>query len=264
MQGGRPAADAAGMTSMPVELLLLLLLVPRPAVPGAAKGACLSGDRQPNRCFSTTPSLKPTALSMAAKSPDACCTACLQLRQCYCWTYTTGTHDADGGVYGCQLKHILQNGSTTSAACVSGNVKSPLPIAAPPVPAPLPPPPDAHSVLFMVVDDLRPQLGSYAAPFPKTPHIDTLAATGLLFDRAYVQWPVCVRTVTASSLLVCSLPSYQRGFPEPLCATAALPSGHMRCAYVAGTEPQFFHERAVGGALFACPPACRVVRLAAV
>ena len=130
-------------------------------------------------------------------------------------------------------------------------------------PAPLPPPPDAHSVLFMVVDDLRPQLGSYAAPFPKTPHIDKLAATGLLFDRAYVQWPVCVRTVTASSLLVCSLPSYQRGFPEPLCATA-LHSGHMRCAYVAGTEPQFFHERAVGGAPLLANPAGRVVRLAAV
>ena len=154
----------------------------------APRAQCLSGDRQPNVCFSTTPTLAPTAHSMVASTPDECCSACLEVPKCYSWTFTSSDPEASQR---CELKHILQSGSSTSAACVSGNVKSPLPVAPPPVPPPLPPPSGAHSVLFMVIDDLRPQLGAYSAPYPKTPAIDKLAATGLRFDRAYVQWPVC-------------------------------------------------------------------------
>jgi iduronate 2-sulfatase len=177
---------------LPQMALVLLTLAELSAV-GEQSQSCLSGDRQPNVCFSTTPTLAATQLSANASSADACCSACLQAPQCYCWTYDTrneDSHDPEAADR-CELKHLLVDGSTSSPTCVSGNVKSPLPIAPPPVPPALPPPRGAHSVLFLVVDDLRPQLGTYSAPFPKTPHIDRLAATGLRFDRAYVQWPVC-------------------------------------------------------------------------
>ena len=47
------------------------------------------------------------------------------------------------------------------------------------------------NVLFVVVDDLRPQLGCYGVDWIKSPNIDQLAADGLLFERAYCQQAVC-------------------------------------------------------------------------
>jgi len=46
------------------------------------------------------------------------------------------------------------------------------------------------NVLFIAVDDLRPELGCYGHPV-KTPHLDRLAASGILFSRAYCQQAVC-------------------------------------------------------------------------
>ncbi len=47
------------------------------------------------------------------------------------------------------------------------------------------------NVLFIAVDDLRPELGCYGRTQMHTPHIDRLAASGTRFDRAYCQVAVC-------------------------------------------------------------------------
>jgi len=47
------------------------------------------------------------------------------------------------------------------------------------------------NVLFIAVDDLRPQLGTYGYDFMVTPNIDKLAAGGRQFDRHYVHAPTC-------------------------------------------------------------------------
>ena len=47
------------------------------------------------------------------------------------------------------------------------------------------------NVLFVGVDDLRPELGSYGSPLAITPHLDKLAEDSVVFKRAYVQQAVC-------------------------------------------------------------------------
>ena len=47
------------------------------------------------------------------------------------------------------------------------------------------------NVLFVVFDDLRPQLGCYGQQQIISPNIDNLARDGLLFERAYCQQAVC-------------------------------------------------------------------------
>lgn len=47
------------------------------------------------------------------------------------------------------------------------------------------------NVLFIAVDDLRPELGSYGKDYIISPNIDRLAQEGLLFERAYCQQAVC-------------------------------------------------------------------------
>lgn len=47
------------------------------------------------------------------------------------------------------------------------------------------------NVLFIAVDDLRPELGCYGVPRMRTPHLDRLAARGVRFDRAYCNIAVC-------------------------------------------------------------------------
>lgn len=47
------------------------------------------------------------------------------------------------------------------------------------------------NILFIPVDDLRPELGAYGVEFVKTPNVDRLAEQGLTFTRAYCHQAVC-------------------------------------------------------------------------
>lgn len=47
------------------------------------------------------------------------------------------------------------------------------------------------NVLFLMSDDLRPELGCYGNKQVKTPNIDALAKAGVRFERAFAQYPLC-------------------------------------------------------------------------
>ena len=51
--------------------------------------------------------------------------------------------------------------------------------------------PETPNILFIAVDDLRPELGCYGKSLIKSPNIDRLAAEGTRFDRSYCNIPVC-------------------------------------------------------------------------
>ena len=46
-------------------------------------------------------------------------------------------------------------------------------------------------VLFIAIDDLRPELGCYGSSIAKSPNINRLAKEGRLFERAYCQQSIC-------------------------------------------------------------------------
>jgi len=64
------------------------------------------------------------------------------------------------------------------------------------------------NVLFIAVDDLRPEMGCYGSPMAKTPNMDRLAARGLLFNHAYCQQAVC--SPSRSSLMTGRRPDATR------------------------------------------------------
>jgi len=57
--------------------------------------------------------------------------------------------------------------------------------------------PARPNVLFIAVDDLRPEFGAYGADYIKSPNLDRLAKSGITFQRAYCQQAVCSPTRTS-------------------------------------------------------------------
>ncbi len=64
------------------------------------------------------------------------------------------------------------------------------------------------NVLFIAVDDLRPEMAASGSDLVKTPNLDRIAARGTTFERAYCQQAVC--SPSRSSLMTGRRPDATR------------------------------------------------------
>ena len=53
------------------------------------------------------------------------------------------------------------------------------------------------NILFIIAEDLSPDLGCYGNDLVKTPVLDALASNGMRFSSAFVVAPVCAPSRTA-------------------------------------------------------------------
>ena len=63
------------------------------------------------------------------------------------------------------------------------------------------------NVLFIVVDDLRPEFGAYGSDYIKSPSLDRFAKSGITFNRAYCQQAVC--SPSRTSVMTGVRPEYE-------------------------------------------------------
>lgn len=56
---------------------------------------------------------------------------------------------------------------------------------------------DRPNLLWLTSEDHGPQMGCYGDPLARTPHVDALAAKGMIFKRAWSNAPVCAPARTA-------------------------------------------------------------------
>jgi len=78
------------------------------------------------------------------------------------------------------------------------------------------------NILFIAVDDLRPELGCYGKDYIKSPNIDSLAKNGMVFNRAYCQQAVC--SPSRSSLMTGARPDTTKVWDLTTHFRAALPN----------------------------------------
>ncbi len=67
---------------------------------------------------------------------------------------------------------------------------------------------ETPNILFIAVDDLRPEINCYGAHHMQTPNIDRLAREGLLFERAYCQQAICM--ASRASIMSGIRPEYKK------------------------------------------------------
>ncbi len=102
------------------------------------------------------------------------------------------------------------------------------------------------NVLFIAVDDLRPELGIYGASHARTPHLDALGRSGVTFTRAYCQQAVC--NPSRASVLTGLRPDTLRvwdldtGFRSTTPQAVTLPQRLRQQGYFATAMGKIFHN----------------------
>jgi len=101
------------------------------------------------------------------------------------------------------------------------------------------------NVLFIAIDDLRPELGCYGSPV-QSPNIDQLAREGTLFERAYVQCALCMPS--RASVLTGRRPDttgvvdFNVRFRDVLSDVVTLPQHFQNNGYYAAAFGKLFHR----------------------
>jgi len=102
------------------------------------------------------------------------------------------------------------------------------------------------NVLFIAVDDLRPELGCYGNTQIKSPNIDRLARRGMVFERAYCHEAHCFPTRT--SLLTGRRPDWIRShggrarFQQELAKIVSLPKQFKNHGYHTQAFGKIYHS----------------------
>ena len=102
-----------------------------------------------------------------------------------------------------------------------------------------------YNVLFLISDDLRPEMGAYGNSLIKTPNIDRIARGATRFDRAYAQYPLC--NPSRTSFLTGRYPTqhkiynsndyFRRTYPD----WVTLPQYFQKNGYVTLRSGKIFH-----------------------
>ncbi|PHN08172.1 sulfatase family protein [Flavilitoribacter nigricans] len=74
------------------------------------------------------------------------------------------------------------------------------------------------NILWILAEDLSPDLGCYNYPLVRTPNVDALAARGLRFTHAFTTAPVCTpsRTALATGMYQTSINAHHMRYPDKL------------------------------------------------
>ena len=134
-----------------------------------------------------------------------------------------------GEAQGCRLRRIMNGPRVVAASCAAMLLLAGF-LALPPLAGAQT---NKPNVLFIAVDDLRPEMGCYGNAVVKTPNMDRLAARGIVFSHAYCQQAVC--SPSRSSLMTGRRPDATRVWDLVTHFRVALPD--------AVTLPQYFKSK---------------------
>lgn len=102
------------------------------------------------------------------------------------------------------------------------------------------------NVLFIAVDDLRPEFGAYGAKHVHSPNLDRLARSGTVFHHAYCQQALC--NPSRASLMTGLRPDtlrvwdLQTSFRKTVPAASTIPQSFRAAGYYAAAVGKIFHN----------------------